>query len=205
MRLLLSLSLFLFSLSSFANTRGQIMDNISRIASRIQIDVLDSELSSSQLREVQMDLSDLLARLNNRGGGNSNSCLEFTLDVYERVYIGSTALKKAQEACKKIDDTELVKFVFDIFNETYTDTTALERAIDRTYNRDFRSKSQLLKFVYDIFNKSYTSSTAIDRALDGVEPMPYNSFGCVEISYRSLSRNYSPSTAISRALDGCMD
>ena len=62
-----------------------------------------------------------------------------------------------------------------------------------------------LEFVYEIYRQSYTPSTAIDRALDGVEPMPRNSFSCVEISYGSLSRSYTPSTAIRRALDGCMN
>ena len=205
MRIFISVSLLLFSITSFGNSRGRIIDNISRVASRVQIAVLDSELSNSELLEVQRELSDIVSRLNNRGGGSSVSCLEFTLDIFERRYSGSTALTKAQEACRKINDTALVEYVFNIFNASYTETTALDRAIDKTYQRNFRGKKALLEFVYEIYRQSYTPSTAIDRALDGVEPMPRNSFSCVEISYGSLSRSYTPSTAIRRALDGCMN
>ena len=112
MRILISVSLLLFSITSFGNSRGRIIDNISRVASRVQVAVLDSELSNSELLEVQRELSDIVSRLNNRGGGSSVSCLEFTLDIFERRYSGSTALRKAQEACRKINDTALVEYVF---------------------------------------------------------------------------------------------
>lgn len=196
--------LFLFSTSILANSRGQILNNISRLSERIQIVAPNSEASNEELRMVQADLRDILDRLRNRGGG-SGDCLEFTLDIYERSYGGSTALRKAKEACEKINDLDLTKFVYEVLLESFTDRSALDRAIDKTEGRNFNGKSDELKFVFSVYKEVHTPRFAIERALDKVEPLPRNSLRCLEISYRTLSRTHTPKFAMDKAIESCMN
>ncbi len=193
--------LFLFSATIQANSRGQVIDNISRLSERIGIIVGDSEVSNEELRLVQEDLKNIVERLRNRGG--STNCLEFTLDIYERTYTGSTALRKAQEACKRITDTRLVKFVFEIYLESYTERFALDKAIDSTEGNNYRGKSEELEFIFTIYKENYTSRFAIDKALEKVLLLPRNSMSCLEVSYRTLSRSYTSMYAIDKAIDSC--
>ncbi|PIK15702.1 hypothetical protein [Halobacteriovorax sp. JY17] len=193
--------LFLFSVTIQANSRGQLITNIARLSERVGVIVGDSEVSNEELRLVQEDLKNIVDRLRNRGG--TTSCLEFTLDIYERTYAGSTALKKAQEACKRITDTSLVKFVFEIYLESYTERFALDKAIDSTEGNNYRGKSEELEFIFTVYKENYTSRFAIDKSLEKIVLLPRNSMDCLEISYRSLSRSYTSKHAMDKAIDSC--
>ncbi|ATH07910.1 hypothetical protein BIY24_08090 [Halobacteriovorax marinus] len=201
MKKILIIAGLLLTSTVFANSRGEYVGNILRLASRIQNIAQDTDLSNQELRDVQRDLSDIVKKLNGRG--SSNNCLEFAIEVYETTYSSASALRYAREACKRITDIELVQFVYEIYVQSYTPKYSFERAIDKTENQNFRGKSELLELVYSAYIKSYTPTYSIERSLDKVAEMPRNSFSCVEISYRTYLGSYTPTYSIERALDDC--
>ncbi len=200
MRKLILAGLLLISTSSFANSRGQIIDNISRLSSRIQLKVLDTNVSDQELRVVQNGLKTLLNKLSNQ---MDHKCLDFTLDIYERTYSGPMALSRAKAACEMIDDVSLVRFVYEIYLQSYTEVFALERSIDKTEGHNFFGKSDELEFIYSIYKQSYTNKFAIDKSLEKVKLLQSDSMDCLEVTYRTLSRSYSPKFAIDKAIDSC--
>lgn len=200
MRNIILIGLLFISTSSFANSRGQIIDNITRLSARIQMKVLATEASDEELRVVQNNLKTILNGLNNQ---RDYGCLDFTLEIYERTYSGNTALRKAKEACKRISDTPLVRYVYEIYSESYTERFALERAIDKTENRNYFGKSEELEFIYSAYRTNYTSRFAIDKSLEKVELLSSYSLNCLEVSYRTLIRTYTPVFAMDRAIESC--
>ncbi|WP_372654715.1 hypothetical protein [Halobacteriovorax sp.] len=200
MRNIILIGLLFISTNSFANSRGQVIDNISRLSSRIQLKVLDSQASVQELRIIQNNLKSILDKLDNRP---DNRCLDFALQVYESSYSGTFALKKAKEACERISDVGIVKFVYEIYSQSYSEVFALERAIDKVQGHDYFGKSDELMFIYSAYEQDYSSSFAIDRALEKVELLDSDSMNCLEVTYKTLSRSYSPKFAMDRSVESC--
>jgi hypothetical protein len=201
MKLIILSSFLLLSISSLANSRARIKDQISRLAVRIDESVYETEATTDELRRAQARLRDVLSTLNGSGTGYP-SCLDFALPILERRYTSSTAVRKAKEICSRVGDAEVFEFLYHKLVATYIDTTALKKASELA-TRDTLGKKRIIEFSFEKHMSQYTTGRAIEKSLDNARILEVGSLRCLQRFFSTYSRSYSSSRAMDKTAESC--
>lgn len=194
--------LLVFSSLTFANPRGELKNRVSRLARRVEIEVIDSEASNVELRRAQLKLTEILNSLTNGGNSDYATCVDFVLPIYERSYSSSTAIRRTKELCTRVSDSSVLKFLYEKLTVSYSDSTALTRAADYSDQRMF-GKSSILAFAYDKHSSQYTMSSSIRKSVDNARGLEVGSINCLRRFYATHSRSYSSSRAMDKTVETC--
>ncbi|WP_127716151.1 hypothetical protein [Halobacteriovorax sp. HLS] len=204
MKSLIVLCALLLPSVTFANPRGQIKDNISRLARRVEIDVIDSEISNEELRKVQMQLTQALRALSGQDGSDYGQCLDFVLPIYQARYGSNTAIEKSKELCRSVSDTRVLEFIYNQLKSTNTTTTALSRAAE--YSDDsVLGKVRIIEFAFDKHSSQYTTTSAIRKSVENARELEVGSMSCIRRFYSTHASRYSASTAMNKTVETCKE
>jgi hypothetical protein len=202
MKVLSILSLLILSSFTFANPRGELKDRVSRLARRVEVEVMDTDASNVELRRAQLKLKEVLNSLINGGNSDYTSCVDFALPIFERQYTSTTAIRKTKELCTTVSDSNVLRFFYEILSATYTDTTALKKAGEYT-NQSMFGKKLILEFAYDKHSSMYTTSTALRKSVENARELEIGSISCLRRFYDTHSRSYSSSRAMDKTVETC--
>ncbi|OUR94114.1 hypothetical protein A9Q84_17540 [Halobacteriovorax marinus] len=203
MKAIILACLLLSSFAAGAQSRTQLKERVARLARRIDIEVFETNVSNSALRESHEKLRRILATLKGDGGTSPLACINYTLPIYERYYSSSRAVEKAQQTCRKVSDLPVFKFVFEALRTIYTDSSALDRSADKASGFAVEGKLPLLRFAYAKHERQYTKSSAMDKAIANIKILVVDSLECLETFYPTHSRRYSSSSAMDRTAQTC--
>ena len=194
--------LLAFSSFTFANPRGELKDRVSRLARRVEIEVMDTDVSNEELRRAQSKLTEILNLLTNGGNSDYTNCVDFALPLYEQQYSSSTAIRKTKELCTRVSDSNVLKFLYSKLSNSYSVISALSKAGDYSDSSMFGKKG-ILSFAYDKHRSQYTEISAIRKSVDNARDLDVGSLNCLKRFYETHSRSYPSSRAMDKTVDTC--
>ena len=194
--------LFLLQISSYANSRNELKNNISRLANRIDIEVFETEASNADLLRVKNQMRQLLSTLTNGDGNDYSNCLDFALPIYEQTYGSNSAIRKAKELCRRVSDVEVLSFLYSKLSTVYSSSTGLTKAGEYC-DESVYGKKRMIQFIYSKHDSQYGVSSAVRKTIDNVSTLEIGSLDCLKRFFPTYSRSYPTSRAMDKTVETC--
>jgi hypothetical protein len=193
------------TLSMLANAqRPDLAGQIEALASEIRQEARYSNADRETLLEVREQLQRSLDLLQGGGqsGGYSKDCFDF---AYAKYYINmnsTQATDKAIQACKQVEDVELLKFAYEKYYINMNSTQALDKAVNAA-NRQMRGKMEILKFAYEKYYINMSSTQALDRSIEKSSLVGRGAITCLKDLYSRYYQNMNSTQALDKAFEQC--
>jgi hypothetical protein len=188
-----------------AETRDDVREKISRLARRVELEVMDSDASDSELNQVKTSLAETLDLL--RGvtrPDNYKACVDFAYALYFKNLNSSQAQEKAIAACKKVGSFEALQILYKWHFENLNETQSMDLAASQA-TRMLRGKMEILKFVYAKYFEVLNASQSATRASEKTAEVSKDSLDCIKKAYTRHFESLNARESMDAAMANCKD
>ena len=191
------------SLSSFAQSRGDVLREIRRKLVQIDDKTYDTELDSVELVRILKDLEKVRRSLaDNSGSPTFQACVDYSFPILDRYLNASDALDRAMSICPQVSDIAVLNFIFTELDKSLSGRDAIEKAALVT-RQDLEGKLEILTFAFEKHDRNMSGVSAIEKSVKNARINNSYAINCFQKYYPTYNRSQSSSAAMDRTAQTC--